>query len=309
MMEKTMTKTSVIIPYFQKKAGTLLNALNSISNQTALKRIQEVIIVDDGSPIPAESELQGISSTLVDKIKVFRVPNGGVSKARNYALDRVSEESEYVSFLDSDDVWLKNHIFHSLQALDSGSDFHFCNFTQLNQDVGAFERAGRVDPNEHKAIENTESLLYQGNMLSQIALANIIGTSTVSFRFKKFSQLRFDETYSYAGEDYHMWLSLCCDASNISFTAFITCTYGAGVNIFSGAEWGTKHLGMRLLDEVKYREQILEQYSLDLADQNTLCQQISNKKKDFQKNMWSMLKHLQIIDVLTLLKSKRASSL
>ena len=299
-----MTKTSVIIPFYQKQAGILLKAIESINNQTALERVQEVIIVDDGSPISAESELGNFNGALASRIKIHRIENGGVSKARNYGLDCVSSESEYVSFLDSDDSWLDNHILQSLQALDCGSDFHFCNFTQLKQDVGAFERAGRIDVNHHLAINETENYFYQGDMLSQITFANLIGTPTVTYRFKTYPKLRFDETYHFAGEDYHMWLKLCSSVNKISFTSSVTCHCGEGVNIFSGAQWGSKHLGLRLLDEVKYREQILANYSLSQDDKEKLTQIIAAKKQDFKNNLLSMLKNLKIVSALTLLYKK-----
>ena len=53
-----MTSVAVIIPYFQKRAGILHRALNSVLQQrlSADTRL-EVIVVDDGSPVSARAEV------------------------------------------------------------------------------------------------------------------------------------------------------------------------------------------------------------------------------------------------------------
>lgn len=95
-MEKD-PKISVIIPVYNVEKY-LEKCVNSVLNQT-FKDI-EILIVNDGST----DRSQIIIDDLAEKngcIHAFKKENGGLSSARNYALDRA--KGEYVTFLDSDD--------------------------------------------------------------------------------------------------------------------------------------------------------------------------------------------------------------
>ena len=48
---------AVIIPFFQREAGILGRALKSIADQNYPNSALYVIVVDDGSPVSAESEI------------------------------------------------------------------------------------------------------------------------------------------------------------------------------------------------------------------------------------------------------------
>lgn len=92
-----MYKVSVIIPMYNVE-DYLRECLDSVVNQT-LKDI-EVICVDDGSP-DRSAEIAAEYVEKYSNFKLIRKENGGLSSARNAALDVAA--GEYVSFLDSDD--------------------------------------------------------------------------------------------------------------------------------------------------------------------------------------------------------------
>lgn len=94
-------KISIIIPVYNTEK--YLNAcLESIKEQTFDDF--EAIIVDDGSTDSSYETAKKFSDT--DKrFKVFRTENGGVSKARNYALEKAC--GKYATFVDSDDELYK----------------------------------------------------------------------------------------------------------------------------------------------------------------------------------------------------------
>jgi glycosyltransferase involved in cell wall biosynthesis len=85
---------SIIIPYYNQRAF-IADAVGSAKLQTYPNI--EIIVVDDGSQVPAESELREI-----DGIQLLRTENRGVSAARNLGFQRSS--GEYLIFLDADDV-------------------------------------------------------------------------------------------------------------------------------------------------------------------------------------------------------------
>ena len=68
----------------------------------------EMIIVDDGSTDNTEEIIKPYleSDTRIRYIKVKQ--NGGVGKARNIGLKNISQDTDWVGFLDSDDIFVDN---------------------------------------------------------------------------------------------------------------------------------------------------------------------------------------------------------
>lgn len=297
-------KVSVVIPYFQRKAGLLTEALRSVRKQTAFARIDRVIVIDDGSPRPAEQDIESLidDAVLMDKLYLIKQQNRGVSGARNRGLDSVGVDVEYVSFLDPDDIWLPVHLESALAALDRGSDFHFSNFTHIGQTVGAFERAGYLDPKEHEVLIQPDIHHYCGNMVEQITTANVIGTTSVTYRFANARKVRFSEQYTFAGEDYLMWLALINVCPKISFTSSITAHCGEGINLFSGAAWGSRHLCDRLLDEINYRTYLLEHVTMQTNNRQQVKKKLYDNRQAYIRNALSMFKRADLLSLPLIIK-------
>lgn len=99
-----MAKVSVIIPAYNSEQF-IAETLDSLVNQT-LKDI-EVIIVNDGST-DGTQEIVDAYCEKYDIFKSYIKENGGVSKARNYGLERAT--GEYVVFLDADDTYTEKSL-------------------------------------------------------------------------------------------------------------------------------------------------------------------------------------------------------
>ncbi|MBL8349609.1 MAG: glycosyltransferase family 2 protein [Burkholderiaceae bacterium] len=291
-----MSSIAVVIPYFQRRPGLLATALQSVSRQTVVDMIQRVIVVDDGSPRPAKFDIASLDpgDRVHAVLELIERRNGGVSSARNAGLDRVPPHTEYVAFLDPDDVWLPNHLEWSIAGLETGSDFHFSNFTHIGQSVGAFERAGYLTADQHELIVAPFVHRYEGNMVRQITCRNVIGTTSVVYRFSRARNNRFAEDFKFAGEDYLMWLSLLPSARSITFTSAITANCGEGVNLFSGAAWGSDHLARRLLDEINYRSHLLRSVSMDDDNLTEVKALLDDNRRAYLGNGLSMLKRLKL---------------
>ena len=78
----------------------------------------ELIVVDDGSTDDTGPIADGHAAK-DRRIRVIHQVNGGVSAARNRALCEMDVASEYVSFLDSDDVWEPGALERLLALLSS----------------------------------------------------------------------------------------------------------------------------------------------------------------------------------------------
>ena len=98
-------KFSIITPTYNR-AHTIERAIKSLKSQTY--KNWEMIISDDGSTDNTEEILKPYLES--DKrIKYFKYDeNGGVGKARNFGLKNISDVTDWIGFLDSDDVFVEN---------------------------------------------------------------------------------------------------------------------------------------------------------------------------------------------------------
>ncbi len=125
-----MAKVSVIIPAYNSEQF-IAETLDCLVNQT-LKDI-EVVIVNDGST----DGTQAIIDAYCEKYSIFRSyikENGGVSKARNYGLERAT--GEYVVFLDADDTYTEGSLeaFYNT-AKKTGADLVLGRLMNFGKDI------------------------------------------------------------------------------------------------------------------------------------------------------------------------------
>lgn len=116
-------KISVIVPVY-KTEGLLDRCVESIVGQT-YKNL-EIILVDDGSSdnCPAMCDEWAEKDS---RIRVIHKENGGVSSARNAALDIAT--GDYIGFVDSDD-WIEPEMYSSLiqKISESGKNIALCSY-------------------------------------------------------------------------------------------------------------------------------------------------------------------------------------
>lgn len=91
---------SFIIPVYNIPANMLKECINSILSLSLREYEREIIVVDDGSNVPAISLITG----LIDELVYIRQKNGGVSAARNLGLRMAS--GRFIQFVDGDDTIL-----------------------------------------------------------------------------------------------------------------------------------------------------------------------------------------------------------
>jgi glycosyltransferase involved in cell wall biosynthesis len=93
---------SVVIPV-HNRAQLLVKAVQSVLAQSISS--YEVVVVDDGSTDDVAAALAIFRDA---RLKLVRQENRGASSARNTGIDMAS--GKYVAFLDSDDIFLPNHL-------------------------------------------------------------------------------------------------------------------------------------------------------------------------------------------------------
>ena len=257
-----LPRTAVIVPYFQRKAG-LLRSVVEAALQQECEYPFKVIVVDDGSPLPARPQLDKLLRSHQDRLALFEQTNAGPGAARNRGLCELDSRFTYVAFLDSDDRWEPTHLARAIATLERGYDFYFSDFLFPDfKKTTAFRRAARIRLGDHQPLGADEDLFeYRGDMVRQIVTGNIIGTSTVAYRFERYPNLRFQEAF-FNGQDYLFWLDLAMRRPRIAFSSRVECDYGRGVNIYSGSGWGTDGSLRRVCNEIKLWKHVRDDYAL-----------------------------------------------
>jgi succinoglycan biosynthesis protein ExoW len=262
---------AIIIPFYQTEPGVLRRSILSVIKQKKVPAPFEAIVVDDGSPIRAVDELKQIRREVPGLIRIVEQKNEGPGSARNNGLRNIKPNTKFVAFLDSDDSWRENHLENALFALARGYDFYFADFMFSDfQEKSAFHRANRLQMTTHKLLDSSRSLFeYLGDMFDQILLiGNVIGTSTVVYRYGKHPNLRFREEF-FNGQDYLFWLDCWHEGlRKIVFSTQVECDYGSGINIYSGAKWGSDRLLLRLRNELKQWRAVEQIYELTEPQQD-----------------------------------------
>lgn len=95
-------KISVIVPTYRPQ-GYLWECLDSVYNQTFAKLDYELVLVLNGCDEPFHSQIEDWLDNHSDlQVQFFQTDEGGVSNARNIALDNA--KGEYITFIDDDDL-------------------------------------------------------------------------------------------------------------------------------------------------------------------------------------------------------------
>lgn len=183
---------TVIIPVYNAEE-TILESLQSISDQSIGVNFFEVIVINDGSTdksIPLVEEFSAKNPQL--SIQIIQQENGGVSKARNAGLKLA--KGDYIALLDADDVWLPTKIEKQIEV-----------FNQLGKSIDFLATA-----------RNNNKILYpyivKDNLakitFNHLLIRNEAQPSTVVFRKELVDKYGyFDDNQKYV-EDVNYWLKL-----------------------------------------------------------------------------------------------------
>lgn len=185
---------SVIIPV-HNRASFLAEALDSVLRQD-YGRLEpsphpiEILVVDDGS----EDDTPAVAERYGGRVTCLRRPHRGVSAARNAGIE--SARGEFIAFLDSDDLWLKNKLRAQMSYLEAFPEALMCGTEEIWMRNGV-----RVNPRfRHRKPS--------GWIFDKSLPLCLLSLSSAVFRRKVFDELgRFDETLP-ACEDYDFGLRL-----------------------------------------------------------------------------------------------------
>ena len=132
-----MPNVSVIVPFYNVEEY-IEKCLETLVSQT-LEDI-EIILVNDGSKDKSIEIVNKFLKMYPEKLVYLEKENGGLSDARNYAINYA--KGEYIAFLDSDD-YVEKDMYEKMYELakKENSDMVECNFyweypNKIKEDIG-----------------------------------------------------------------------------------------------------------------------------------------------------------------------------
>ncbi len=201
-----MPEISVIVPVY-KVEKYLRRCVDSILSQTFTDF--ELWLVDDGSPdgCPAICDEYAEKDS---RIKVIHKKNGGLSDARNVALDVMT--GKYVTFVDSDDYISSNALESLVCSLkNTGADMSAGNMASVDE---CGNQSDFYFPAEKETVlENDEILM----LLNQPCAQNRIYKSEI------FKNLRYPVGRLY--EDVFIWHKILSRVKRIALTGKVSYYY------------------------------------------------------------------------------------
>ena len=178
---------SVIIPFY-KNVIWLEEAIKSVLEQT-YDNI-EILLINDGSA----EDISEILNNYGYKINYIYQENSGAASARNKGIN--NSKGEYISFLDSDDIWCSDKVELQVKYMIENN---------LMWSHTSYERF-----NSEKVINKVDVAKYIGCVFPICIVSSPIATPCVMIKsevLKDDNNLRFCEVME-SGEDTYLWMKL-----------------------------------------------------------------------------------------------------
>lgn len=300
MTDQAVPDIAVVIPFYQKEPGLLKQCVASILNQPG-DLYFEVIVIDDESPVPAVQELADIIDTGNRQVRIIHQANAGPGAARNTGLDNVPHGTPYVTFLDSDDQWTGSFLSDAVASLRQGYDLFIGNSTRTGSEATRFEwdrdPARNIHAQDHRLIDPEREIYeYQGDFFDfLIRRSNIIGPTTMAFRFEKFPQVRFDPTI-YNGQDRLFKLTLGQHLDKVAFSTKVYAYEGEGINIFDKSQWGTAGSIRLLSSYIRLSRTILDNIAMSEPQRAYVRGQLADSRRSFALSVAHLVKKRIVVD-------------
>ncbi|MDI6704272.1 MAG: glycosyltransferase [bacterium] len=224
-----MCKISVIIPTFNR-AKYIVEAVRSVLSQTYSDF--ELIIVDDGSTDETRETLK----PFLDKVKYLFQPNKGVSAARNLGISK--SRGEYIAFLDSDDLWMKDKLGIQVDFMENNPRAKVTYTEEI-----WIRRGIRVNRRErHKK--------YSGWIFEHVLPLCLISPSSVMIKREVFRQIGvFDESLP-ACEDYDFGIRLAKRYPIFLIEKQLIIKRGGHPDQLSKKFWGMDRFRVKALEKI-----------------------------------------------------------
>ncbi len=244
---------SIIIPTYNR-ADFIGKTINSVLNQTY--KNFEIIVIDDGS---TDNTREVVNNIKDERIHYYKKENEERAAARNFGVKKA--KGEYVTFLDSDDLFYENHLEEANIFLSNNKpEFMFQAYDIVHLDY--------KEPKRFKNHDLNQLLVSDGNVMSchGVFIENEIAKNNLFNEDRDLS----------ASEDYELWLRLASKYkihhNPIVTSCLIDHDSRSVVNIDK--------------DKLILRKELFLKYTLENPDVNAF---IGKKRKQFIANTYSYI--------------------
>jgi glycosyltransferase involved in cell wall biosynthesis len=227
--KRLMPRVSVIIPTHNRKAF-VLEAVDSVFAQTY--EDYELIVVDDGSTDGTGRALEQHG----ERLHYLYQANEGVSAARNCGLAHT--QGEFISFLDSDDLWLPKKLAIQVAFMDQHPEAQICYTDEL-----WIRRGVRVNPKKRHAK-------YSGEIYRHCLPLCIISPSSALMRRGLFEQVGTFDPGLPVCEDYDLWLRVAARFPVFFIPQRLIVKRGGHPDQLSRGEWGNDRYRVKALAKI-----------------------------------------------------------
>ena len=188
---------SVVIPLYNKECH-IKKTIESVLYQTFENF--EIIVVNDGSQ---DDSIKIVESFQDYRITIINQRNKGVAVARNNGIKEA--KSDYIAFLDADDLWLPNFLdtIHSMTINFPDAGMYATQYDKITN-------KGIHIPIKVKGLPTNDFVGYIDNYFRSILLSGaFISSSAVCVPKKIFKEnnIWFPEGEKF-GEDTHVWVRI-----------------------------------------------------------------------------------------------------
>lgn len=178
-------KLSIIIPVYNV-APFLRRCLDSVKLDPSMYGEVEVIVVDDGSTDGSAE----ICDEYKDRFEIIHQANGGCCRARNAGVDAAL--GDYITHLDSDDMYADGAIETMLKLIDKHGDYDMVQLNHLRCINGECQLKGKFIC-ENKVYPISDLPPYWVVVWNKIYKSSFIRDNNIRFR----DGLNFDDDRLY----------------------------------------------------------------------------------------------------------------
>jgi glycosyltransferase involved in cell wall biosynthesis len=191
--------TSVVIPCYNS-ADDVGEAIGSVLQQTRDDYVQEIVVVDDGSTDHSEEVIRSWEDH-DERVRYIYQENQGPSVARNRGVAEVN--SQYIAFLDADDLWKSEKLERQLSFLNDHPDVALVCSDYLVEQKGERSRM-RARHLDYRHEDVLERLYLRGGPVLM---------STVIIKKGVFQQIGGFDPSIPIGQDTDLWLRIAAEHS------------------------------------------------------------------------------------------------
>ena len=178
---------SIIIPSYNR-ANFIRKAIDSVFNQSFL--FFEVILIDDGSTDNTEDIAKQINDS---RFIYCRTENRERGAARNKGIELA--RGEYITFLDSDDYLLENHLEVAYKTITN------------SKNIPWFHLKYKIEHKNHFTIPNYPK--YKDTITTKLFTGNFLSCHGVFVKSSLLQEFKFNENRQLSGlEDWELWIRI-----------------------------------------------------------------------------------------------------